>query len=235
MASASFINILHTLDFAQIFRVMIIIIAGFLLARVASHLTYKLLSRIGRLRYSGLICRIIFYTIFALFVCSALIEMGFNLHVLLGAAGIFTVAIGLASQMSFSNFISGLFLMGEGAIHVGDTITIDGTNGDIVSMDLLSIKLKTAENAYIRIPNEVLIKTQISNFSRFPIRRLDLKLHIGLKEAIEPVRQILLTVANNNYLCLKTPAPQIVVTDFAESGIVLRYSLWVNKENYQEL
>lgn len=235
MNYVSLSHLFHTLDLSAVFRIFIITIVGFWLARFSSDLTHKLFRRIGRIRYQILVSRIVFYTVFSLFVCSALIEMGFNLHILLGAAGIFTVAIGLASQMSFSNFISGLFLMGEGAINLGDTIAIDGTSGDVVSIDFLSIKLKTPENACIRIPNEILIKTQISNLSRYPIRRLDLTLNIAYKENIEHVRKVLLSILENNSLCLKKPFPEVVVTNFNDSAVELRFSIWVNKENYKDL
>lgn len=237
MNCISLTKLFHTLDLVQILRIVIIMTVGFFLARFVSEFIFKLLIRLGRgrLRHQFLIRRISFYVVFGLFVCSAMIEMGFNLHLLLGAAGIFTVAIGLASQLSFSNFISGLFLMGEGAFNVGDTIAIDGTTGDVVSMDLLSIKLRTVENAYIRIPNEVLIKTQIYNYSRYPIRRLDVLFGVAYQTNIDELRAVLFKLIDKDSLVLKKPPSELVVTQFADSAVNVRFSIWVNKENYKEL
>ena len=70
-----------------------------------------------------------YYVILGLFVIAALHQLGFNLNVLLGAAGILTVALGFASQTSMSNLISGLFLIGEKPFQIGDIIKVDQTVG----------------------------------------------------------------------------------------------------------
>ena len=93
-----------------------------------------------------------FYLILCLFLVSALVELGFSLGVLVGTAGILTVAIGFASQTSMSNLISGLFLIGEQSFAVGDIIKIDQITGVVLSIDLLSTKLRTFDNTYVRLP-----------------------------------------------------------------------------------
>ena len=119
-----------------------------------------------------------------MFCVSALRELGFKLSVLLGAAGVLTVAVGFASQTSASNIISGLFLLGERPFSVGDVIRVGSTTGEVLSIDLLSAKLRTFENLFVRIPNETLIKSEVTNLSRLPVRRLDLKIGIAYKEEV---------------------------------------------------
>ncbi|MFT6270035.1 MAG: small-conductance mechanosensitive channel [Alphaproteobacteria bacterium] len=122
-------------------------------------------------------------------------ELGFDLSVVLGAAGIFSVAIGFASQTSASNLISGLFLMMERPFSVGDIIRVESTTGEVISIDLLSVKIRTFDNLFVRIPNESRIKTQVTTLTRFPIRRADLQIGIAYKEDIERVKEILNNVA----------------------------------------
>src|SRR5262249_54810678 len=143
-------------------------------ARFSRILSEKLLIKLNIIKYKKLAGQISFYTVFVLFLFATLDQLGFDLSVLLGAAGIFSVAIGFASQTSASNFISGLFLIFEKVILEGDVITVDGVTGEVMSVDLLSTKIKTADNLFVRIPNEMLIKSKLINLSRFLHRRLDL-------------------------------------------------------------
>ena len=94
----------------------LVLLTGYLIAQLVTTAFVKTMSQ--RLTAHQLLVwrRGIFYFLLGLFSMSALHEMGFKLSVLLGAAGIFTVAIGFASQTSASNLISGLFLIGEGSI-----------------------------------------------------------------------------------------------------------------------
>jgi small-conductance mechanosensitive channel len=161
--------------------------------------------------------------------------MGFKISVLLGAAGVFTVAIGFASQTSASNLISGLFLIGEGSFVVGDTIQVDKTIGEVLSVDLLSIKLRTADNVYVRIPNEQLIKSVVLNLTRFLIRRVPINVNISYKEDIGKVRGILLALAEKNVLVLDEPRAQVTVQNFGDSAISLAFNVWTRRENFLDI
>ena len=88
---------------------------------------------------------------------------------------------------------------------MGDTIQVDKTIGDVLSVDLLSIKLRTADNVYVRIPNEQLIKSVVLNLTRFPIRRVPINVSISYKEDIRKVRGILLAIAEKNVFVLDEP------------------------------
>src|SRR5690554_8088283 len=159
-----------------------------------------------------MIRRVFFYLVFLLFAVAALREAGFSLDVVLGAAGILTVAIGFASQTSASNIISGLFLVMEKPFEIGDVIEVDATIGEVVAIDLLSVKLRTPDNLYVRIPNETLIKTRVINRSKFPIRRIDLAIGIAYAEDVERVSNLLLQLAEQNPECLEEPIPFVLVT-----------------------
>jgi len=148
---------------------------------------------------------------------------------------VLSVALGFASQTSVSNLISGLFLIGERPFRIGDTIRVGSTTGEILSIDLLSVKIRTPENLFVRIPNESLIKTEVTNLTRFPIRRLDLLIGVAYKEQISEVRAILLRVADEHPLCLDEPAPDFRFLNFGESSLDLQLSVWTRKENYLAL
>ena len=188
-----------------------------------------------RRQTSMLLRRGTFYAGVLITLTFALHQLNFSLTVLLGAAGVLTVALGFASQTSASNVISGLFLLGERPFSVGDVIQIGSTTGEVLSIDLLAVHLRTFDNIFVRIPNESVIKSEVRTLSRFPIRRYDLQLGVAYKEDIDRVREILLDVADRNPLSLEEPTPIIIFQGFGESSVDLQLSVWAARENYLDL
>lgn len=226
---------MESLPVANLLRAAALVIGGWIIARLVSASLVRALRRRTAAQSSMLLRRGSFWLIFGLALVMALRELGFDLGVLLGAAGILTVALGFASQTSASNLISGLFLIGERPFVVGDVIRVGTTTGEVLSIDLLSVKLRTFDNLFVRIPNETLIKSEITNLTRFPIRRVDLQIGVAYKEDIDRVREVLTAVAERNPLCLTEPKPLFIFLGFGESGINIQFSVWAERDNFLEL
>ncbi|MBS8239374.1 mechanosensitive ion channel family protein [Marinobacter lipolyticus] len=211
-----------------------LLVLGVILGSLAARSVSRVMQARATRHHTVMFRRLVFYVVVAVFALAALREAGFSLDVLLGAAGILTVAIGFASQTSASNMISGLFLLVERPFEIGDFIEVDATVGEVIGIDMLSVKLRTTDNLYVRIPNETLIKTRVVNRSRFPIRRLDLTVGIAYAEDVERVEQLLLDLAARNPACLEEPRPFVLVTSFGPSSVDLQFSFWVPKERILE-
>jgi small-conductance mechanosensitive channel len=168
----------------------------------------------------------------AIVLVSVMYQMGFQLTALLGAAGIMGIAIGFASQTSVSNIISGLFLISEKPFAVGDVIKVGETVGMVLSIDLLSVKLRTFDNQFVRLPNETLIKTQVNNITRFPIRRVDFSVGVAYKEDPTRVQEVLKDIARKNPHCLDEPEPLILFTKFGDSALEFLFGVWCAKEDF---
>ncbi|MCK5739554.1 mechanosensitive ion channel family protein [bacterium] len=181
------------------------------------------------------ISKVFLYVSILIITIMVMSELKFKLSTLLGAAGIFGIAIGFASQTSVSNIISGLFLIAEKPFQVNDIITIGTTTGIVQSIDMLSVKLRTFDNKFVRIPNESIIKTEVTNITRFPIRRVDLKIGVAYKENIGRVREILLDLALKNPLCLNEPEPLVIFSGFGNSSLDLLFAVWAAKTDWLQL
>ena len=162
-------------------------------------------------------------------------QTGYKLTALIGAAGIAGIAIGFASQTSLSNIISGIFLISEKPFQVGDIIKVGETKGTILSVDLLSVKLRTFDNQFVRMPNETLIKEKVTNITRFPIRRLDIDIGVAYKEDIDKVKTILLHIASKNLYCLSEPEPLIIFKEFGDFALKFLFGVWFEKNDYIKL
>ena len=220
---------------AMILRATVLLAIGLVTAPIGSRLVRRFASRRFSVHHVQLMRRLVFYGVLGLFVASALRELGFSLAVLMGAAGVLTVAVGFASQTSASNLISGLFLIGERPFSVGDIIRVGQTTGEVLSVDALSVKLRTFDNLFVRIPNETLIKTEVTTLTRFPIRRLDLALGVAYKEDVDKVREVLFELAERNTLCLDEPPPLFIFSGFGDSALQLQFSVWATRENFLAL
>lgn len=203
-------------------------ILGYFVAKRMSIFIEKAMAKRFTRHQTMLIRRAVFYMIFIVFSVTSLQHLGFKLSVLLGAAGVFTVAISFASQTAASNLISGIFLLFEQPFKVGDTVEVKGITGVVDSIDLLSTKLKTPDNKLVRIPNEAMIKSEITNLSYFSTRRLDIIISVAYDCNITQVKSMLLEIAEQSDRVLKDPAPNATINNFANSAVELKFMVWVN-------
>lgn len=176
--------------------------------------------------------KVVFWPLTLIIAVSVLKELGFSLAPLLGAAGIMGVAIGFASQTSVSNVISGFFLLGEEPFKVGDVITVGDVTGAVMTIDMLSVKIRTFDNRMVRIPNEALVKAQFINNTFFPVRRLDIPVGVAYREDIGRVRQVLLDVARDNPHVLMEPEPLVIFQGYGASSIDFTLNVWARRESF---
>ena len=84
------------------------------------------------------------------------------------------------------------------------------------------------------VPNESLLKTEITNLTHYPIRRLDLTLGVAYKENVDQVKEILLGVAERNLYCLDEPKPSFWFEGYGDSAIHVRFSAWFATTSFWE-
>ena len=229
LGNAAFLGVL-----GQILGALVVLVVGF-----------PLLFAVGRgarrwvgARYSpqrGMVAgKFVYYVGGAILVLTVLGQLQIRLAPLLGAAGIVGVAIGFASQTSISNVISGLFLVAEQPFRVDDVIRVGTTSGRVISIDMLSVKLRTFDNVFIRIPNETIIKSEVVTLTRFPIRRIDLMVGVAYREELKRVRQVLLEVARQEPMVLMEPQPAVLFEEYGASSVNFRFVAWATLENFLE-
>jgi len=216
-------------------NVALIIVIGGVVLQLVALLVRKSLSKNLHQQTRFIINKVVMYSGVVIILLMVLRAMDVKITALLGAAGIAGIVIGFASQTSIGNLISGIFLISEKSFEIGDLIRVGDTMGVVYTIDLLSVKLKTLDNLLIRIPNQTMISSVITNITRFPIRRMDITVGVAYKEDLQKVMDILKKLAAANPLCLDEPEPLILVKEFGESSIDFLYGLWFEKSNYVKL
>ena len=217
---------------AAVIRSIFLFVLGVASARYLGRGLEQMLTPKAGHQLAAFARRVTAYTCICLGSVMALRHLGFDLTALLGAAGILTVAFGFAAQTSAANLISGLFLMGERCFGVGDAIRVGQTTGEVLSIDMLSVKLRTFDNLLVRLPNEMLVKSEIINLSHFPIRRIDLILHLRFQQDITSIHELLLQIAEDNPSCLDEPKPLFAIKGQNEYSIQAQFSVWTSNPNF---
>ncbi|MDO8929498.1 MAG: mechanosensitive ion channel family protein [Bacteroidota bacterium] len=213
-------------------RIVFILIAGVGSIQLISYLIRRSLRKQLSRQRMMIISRTVVYTGYTGMVFIVIRELNYDLTALFGAAGVVGIIIGVASQTSIGNIISGLFLVSEKSFELGDVVRIGDKTGTVYAIDLLSIKIKTYDNLLIRIPNQTVISTELVNVTKFPIRRLEFLIGVAYKEDLRKVKTLLENVARNNPLCLEEPEPVIIFKEFGSSSINITFGVWFEKANY---
>lgn len=221
-----------SIDIDVIVRITLLLIIGLPLLGVLRKWIRTFVSDKYSPHYAMLFSKIVFYIGFVMILILVLHEFGFSLGPLLGAAGILGIGISFASQTSLSNIISGFFLIGEKSFQIGDIIRVNDIVGVVMSIDTLSVKIRVFDNHLVRIPNETMIKTPVTNFTRFPIRRASIKVSIAYKEDLEKVKKVLGDIVDKNPYALQDPAYAIHFDGFNSSSVDLMLRVWAQKEDF---
>src|SRR5205823_1379577 len=132
-------------------RAVALLVITVVVASLIGRWIRRLVSLRGDVQRAILVGRLVAWGVLALGFAGALEEMGFKLNVVLGAAGVLTVAVGFAAQTTLSNLISGFFLFGERPFRVGDVIEVDGLQGEVLSVDMMATTMRMPDNRFVRI------------------------------------------------------------------------------------
>jgi small-conductance mechanosensitive channel len=216
-------------------RAALILCLTILFTRFGSRWVRSVVAHRVDAQRAALAGRLSAWLLLALGFSAAFEELGFKLHVILGAAGVLSVAVGFAAQTTLSNLISGFFLFGERPFGVGDTIDIDGITGEVLAIEMLATTLRTADNRFVRIPNETLIKTRLTNQTRFSRRRVELVIPLANEEDFSKTRAAVLAVVGKTPMALSDPPPSVFIGAFGETSVLCSVWVWGETKDLQAL
>ncbi len=146
----------------------------------------------------------------------ALSYAGFNLSNLAIVAGAFSVGIGLGLQGIINNFVSGLILLAERSVKVGDIVLVGGEEGTVRKISVRSTEIETADRAHVLVPNSSFITDKVKNWThRNSFGRVVIGVNVAYNSDPRRTRDILLKVAKDNPDVMTTPEPSV---DFEEFG-----------------
>jgi small conductance mechanosensitive channel len=150
----------------------------------------------------------------------------------IGAAGL---AIGFALQGSLANFASGVMLIIFRPFKSGDFIEAAGVSGSVEQIGIFTSVFNSPDNKQIIVPNSKLTSDTITNYSANATRRVDLVFGIGYRDDIDKARSVIQAVLDSDTRILKDPAPQILVSELADSSVKFFVRPWVQSDKYWDV
>ncbi|MFQ5800230.1 MAG: mechanosensitive ion channel family protein [Candidatus Hydrothermarchaeales archaeon] len=212
----------------KIVKAVGILVGGYILSRAVSSFTERVIGKEVNPHLGKISRNVVFYTVMGVAIITAL-GLFIQITTIIAAAGIAGIAIGMAAQKSVSNIISGLFLLADQPFEIGDAVDIGGNAGVVLDISLFSTRLRTFDNKYLRIPNDIVAGAKIINLSYYDIRRLEIPVGVAYKEDVGRAMEIINRVVVNHKKVLVEPEPQVLVTGFGESSIDIAVRLWVQR------
>lgn len=167
------------------------------------------------------------YFIFVFGLIVGLQSVGLNLSSLAFITGIIGVGVGFGTQNIMNNFVSGLILLVERPIKVGDRIDLGDLNGDIVRIGARSTWVKTNDNIVLIVPNADFIANRVTNWTAND-RQVRIHVPVGVGYSCDPakVRELLLEVCRSHPQVLADPPPDVLFTGFGDSSLDFDLLVW---------
>ncbi len=209
---------------------------GWFLARLAYRLVRLHLPRLGSgpmNTIAPLIAQAVRYAILIVAIITALSFVGVPSASILTVVGTASLAVALALQNTLSNIAAGIMLAWIRPIAVGEYITGDGVEGIVVEIGLFGTRLRSTSGLYVFTNNNKLWNGAITNHTREPRRRIDIKVTIPDQADVGRARQTLLAVAAADARVLKDPAPIAFVDSFGTNTMTLEVRVWVATPDYR--
>lgn len=151
---------------------------------------------------------------------------------LLGAAGIFGLALGFATRDTVENYIASLLLSLRNPFEMNDLVSVDGHEGTVARMTTRATVLISADGNHIRIPNATVFKAVITNYTRHPERRFSFELGVDTDLDLLEAQSVAMETLEAMEGVLDAPAPMVVVDAIGDSNVVLTVHGWVNQREY---
>lgn len=161
-------------------------------------------------------------------VLVALPAVGMDLTVLSVFGGMLGVGIGFGLQKIASNYVSGFIILMDRSVGIGDLITVEQHTGEITKMTARYVVVRTLGGAELLIPNETIITSIVVNHSYTDRRvRVAVPVQISCQSDLDTAIRIMVDAAKHQQRVLQDPAPNAVITEFADNGIKLELGVWI--------
>ena len=214
-----------------VYFLILVFLLFYLTAKIKKWVVYKVLAKskidLGVRIAVGTILR---YVVLVIGFIIVLQTIGLDLSAVTVLAGALGVGIGFGLQNITNNFVSGIIILFERPIKVGDRIEVGDVSGDVISISMRSTTIVTNDNISIIVPNSDFISSKVINWSHNDRNiRFNISVGVSYNEDPEKIKKILLEVAEENDGILKNPKPDVLFHEYADSALVFILRVWTGE------
>lgn len=224
--SISFSTAIGAVTLGDIFQFVLILSLTILISKIITLYLRKTLKDKVSKDVGETIVKFFYYGTIIIVSISVLERMGIQLSGLLLAGGITGIILGFASQNIVGNLISGIFLIIEKPIKIGDQVEIDKISGFITDIRIISTLIRTYDGLLVRIPNQQVFTSNITNLVGFPVRRFDFTIGIRYSDDADQAIFLIKDLIDKEPFALLNPAPSVHVSELGESSVNVIVRIW---------
>jgi small-conductance mechanosensitive channel len=210
-----------------LFVVVALVLTAFVLKLLRKFITRKIPAN-DKVKFVSVFSYIRWLVFIAIFLV-AMDASGVNVTAIFAASAVLLIGVGLALQTLFQDIISGIFILVDQSVHVGDIIELEGKVGRVLDIRLRTTRAVTIDNKVLVIPNHLYLTNILFNWTENGTEtRESVNVGVSYGSDVELVRKILLTAATQHNRILKKPIPKVLFTDFADSSLNFKLIFTLN-------
>ena len=177
---------------------------------------------------TGLVSLLVYLGLFI----TILAILGFSTEGIITAFGSVALAVSLGLQNTLSSLTNGIVLIFTKPFVAGDYVDIGGTAGTVKEIKLFSVKLVTIHNITVIVPNSTVLNSVITNYSRLPVRRLDLVVPVSYSADLAQVKKVVIDIVNADARVEQSPEPFFRVTEYGPSSLLFTLRVWIKTGDF---
>lgn len=153
----------------------------------------------------------------------------------LGAAGLVGIALGFAFKNILENYLAGILLSTRNPFEIGDLVEVGGKTGKVALLTSRDTVLVTPDGNHLRIPNGIVINSELVNFTRNPLRRFEFTAGVSVDIDLNEAKSVAMLALARNPAVLRDPEPMVLVEELGESTVNLRFYAWLDQTKHDFL
>lgn len=211
--------------------IFIVIVFYFISKLLRRFMNRKILTHFGIGENAKFVThRLTHYAIMLIGIMVAFNAVGIQLTSLVVGLGVLGVGVAFGLQNIASNFVSGIILLFERHVNVGDFVSVGGSIGQVKSIRIRSTTIVTLDNIMLIVPNSKFIEDVVTNWSvEDPKIRISVSVGVAYGSDVELVTRLLLKAAENHVEVLKDPVPTVQFKEFGDSSLNFRLLPWIDQ------
>jgi small-conductance mechanosensitive channel len=175
------------------------------------------------------------YFVYLIVILITFDNIGVNVTAIFAASAALLVGVGLALQTFIQDIISGIFIIADKAVHVGDIIQVDGQIGKVENITLRTTRAVTIDNKVLIIPNHKFLTSILYNWTENgTVTRESIVVGVSYDSDVEEVTKILIDCATSHNKVLKKTSPSVLFKDFGENALIFQPFFTINKSFFAE-
>ena len=215
----------------KVIQVVLILVIGYLLCRLLASLVERIAARRFKIprQTAQILSKWILGVLLSILVVFSLILVRIPFEAFAFLGGALAIGVGFGMQNLLKNLISGVIVLIERPMRLGDIVEISGIRGEVTNIGIRSSVIRRSDGVEILVPNSTFLENSVTNLT-YSNKNVQSMISLGVVygSSVRKVNQLLLQAAEQHGLVLKKPGPIVALSDFSDKGLLFTLSYWIN-------